>query len=615
MNLNLDSKIIYYRKFVVLLFDLIFCFFATWLSLSLLYNSFHIPQIGYYYLYYVPLLIYVFVFLLFGTHKYLVRYTNIESIINLLKAFFAYSLIFFSLIFFLKINIKITYLINQNILFFLLAFATRIFFSSYFKLETSNNKTNNILIYGAGAAGINLFQTVLQKSKYNLIAFVDDDISKHKRLISGVQIISYDEIENYTKKFSINEIILAIPSLKFGNRRKIIKKLSKLNIKIKSLPDLVEYINNKNFAINDLSLNDLIDRNLKSSLNINNFYENKIVLITGGGGSIGSELSRQLSTLNPKKIIIFDHSEYNLYKITSELSKLIEIKNITIDIVSILGSIKDYNKLEHLFKSFKPDIVLHAAAYKHVNLLEENIIEGSVNNILGTSNILNLSIKFNVKNFLLVSTDKAVRPTNIMGATKRLSEILVLSESKNLITKTNFSIVRFGNVLGSSGSVIPLFNQQINNREPLTVTHPDVERYIMTVPEAVSLILESLQLSRGGEIFLLDMGKPVKIIDLARKLINLSGLTEKNSENLDGDIEIKFIGLRPGEKLSEELLIDSKSTRTSNENIYVANESLQKIIDTKELINLLEEYTKNYNDDLVIDLLKKHVEGFEKYYK
>lgn len=615
MNLFLESKIIYYRKFVPLFFDLLFCFFSTWLSLSLLNSNLHIIKFQDSHIYILPIILYLLIFLFFGTHRNLVRYTNIESIIKLTKVFLIYAILILILFFLFDNSLKKIFLINQIILFYLLSLLTRIYFSTYFNFKKTYNKTNKILVYGAGSAGINLFQNILKKSKYNLIAFVDDDLTKQKRLISGIPIISYNDIENYKKKYFIEEIILAIPSLKFDNRRKIIQKLSKLNVKIKTLPDLISFINNKNFVINDLSLNDLIERNLKSSINNSIFYQNKTILVSGGGGSIGSELSRQLCSLKPRRVIIFDHSEYNLYKVSSELNNLMEITKVSIEVISILGTVKDYDKLQQVFINYKPEIVLHAAAYKHVNLLEKNIIEGVINNILGTSNILQLSKKYKVENFLLVSTDKAVRPTNFMGATKRVAEMILLSEAESLKPNFKFSIVRFGNVLGSSGSVIPLFNKQINNKEAVTVTHPDVERYIMTVPEAVKLILESVQISKGGEIFLLDMGKPVKILDLAKKLINLSGLTVKTPKNVNGDIEIKFIGLRPGEKLSEELLIDSKSYRTSNANIYIANEKYLKKTQVDKIVNLLKEFTLNYDDGLIIDLLKKNVEGFEKYYK
>ena len=586
MNLELETSKSYYRRYFIILVDFLSSILATFLSIILFKNSnlleINLDSIS---LYFLSIIIYIPVFIYFNIYKYIIRYTNIETIITITKAIVIYSFFYILVIINFYQEEKLSLFFIQIIIFYSIIVVIRLFFYNYLKFKPQNSKNRNILIYGAGVAGINFAETLIKNSKFNLIAYVDDDLSKQNRSISNIPVISFDKINNYKFKYFIDEIILAIPSLSISKRREIINNLSKLNVKIKTLPDLSDYIENKKFFINDLSLNDLIDRNIKSSSNDKKIYKNKNILITGGGGSIGSELSRQILNYEPDNLIIFDHSEYNLYKIMTELKTIKDYKKLITNIHIILGSIKDFKKLETVFIESKPDIIFHAAAYKHVNIVEKNIVEAVDNNIIGTFNLIQLSNKYHIENFLLVSTDKAVRPTNFMGATKRISEMIVQSASKEAKPKKNYSIVRFGNVLGSSGSVIPLFNKQIKNLEPLTVTHPEVKRYIMTVPEAVNLILQSVEISTGGEIFLLDMGEPVKIIELARKLINLSGLTEKNKLNPNGDIEIKIIGLRPGEKLLEELLIDSNAYKTSNENIFIADEDY---LNFEELNSLIE---------------------------
>ena len=339
-------------------------------------------------------------------------------------------------------------------------------------------------------------------------------------------------------------------------------------------------------------------------------------MITGAGGSIGSELCRQIILQNPSKIILVDHSEYNLYRINEDLEKINEIYNklSPVKIVPKLISINNYEGLRDIFERISPDIIFHAAAYKHVNLVETNIFESIRNNYFGTINIVKLSKKFNVNNFILISSDKAVRPSNVMGATKRLAEMVVQAYAD--IEKGNpnpviFSIVRFGNVLGSSGSVINKFNEQIKNRESLTVTHLEVTRYFMTIHEAVQLILQTYKMSKGGEVFLLDMGKPIKIIDIAEKMVRLSGLSLISDKNPDGDIKIKITGLRPGEKLYEELLINKESLPSENKNIFYANEEFIEFENLNKISKDLEKSTNQFDLTSTIKILECNVEGFK----
>jgi FlaA1/EpsC-like NDP-sugar epimerase len=402
-----------------------------------------------------------------------------------------------------------------------------------------------------------------------------------------------------------------------SKRRSLVKNLKKYNIETKILPDIRDLLDN-NISINDikiLNIDDLLEREIeKVDSNKLELMSKKKVLVSGAGGSIGSELCKQILSHNPGEIILLDHSEFNLYKILEELEKISLRLGKKVSLVPILLSVNNFNGLENLFKIKLPDIIFHAAAYKHVNLVQKNVIESVRNNFFGTLNMVKLAKKFNVENFVLISSDKAVRPTNIMGATKRLSELIVQAfannETKNS-KKIIFSIVRFGNVLASSGSVINKFNEQIKNREALTVTHEEVTRYFMTIYEAVYLILQAYKISKGGEVFLLDMGKPIKIIDLAKKMVKLSGLTIVDKDNVYGDIAIKIVGLRPGEKLYEELLIDENSTPSKNKNIFYAKEEFIELDKLYILAKKLEENADKFNRNKVIEVLEEYVVGFK----
>ena len=477
----------------------------------------------------------------------------------------------------------------------------------------------NLIIYASGIAGSQLYQLIKKNNKFRVVAFIDDDVLKQKKLISGIKIISENRLPKIIKEQNVKSIIIAIPSLDISKRRLLVNKLKTHNIETKILPDIKDLMNS-NVSIGDirnLNIDDLLDREINKDYNfVKDLTKNKKVLISGAGGSIGSELCRQIILQNPSEIILLDHSEYNLYRIKDDLEKICNIyKNLPlIKITPELISINNYKGLKYLFSRKLPDIIFHAAAYKHVNIVEVNIFESIRNNFFGTLNIVKLAKEFNVENFVLISSDKAVRPTNIMGATKRLSELVVQAYADNILydTKTTiFSIVRFGNVLASSGSVINKFYDQIKNREPLTVTHPDVTRYFMTIFEAVQLILQSYKIAKGGEVFLLDMGKPIKIIDIAKKMVQLSGLSLVNNNNLDGDIKIIITGLRPGEKLYEELLINEKSIPSVHKNIFYSNEEFIRLDELNNISIMLEKSISNFNLDNTIKILENYVTGFK----
>lgn len=466
------------------------------------------------------------------------------------------------------------YHISFNLLFIDLIFYTFIinilvYVYKYYHSVGKNKKTKNLVIYGAGKAGLQLQREFLS-SEYKLVCFIDDDEILHHRSIDGISIYSKEKYCSLFENQKFDLMIIAMPSASQEQIKIIYEFMQDKFEKIKILPSMNNILKKEEFTkqLKDIGVEDLLARYPKDldKKQIENFIKDKIVLITGAGGSIGSEISRQCKTYGAKQLILLDHSEFNLYLILEEL----KAENV----VPIMQSVRDIKALESSFKKYKPQIVIHAAAYKHVPLVEYNILEGITNNIIGTKNCIDLSIKYGAQKFVLISTDKAVRPTNIMGTTKRICELYAQNvESKN----TEIVAVRFGNVLGSSGSVIPKFKSQIEQGKNITVTHPEITRYFMLIPEACELVLQAASIGKGGEIFILDMGEPIKIVDLAKKMIELSGRN---------DINIEFCGLRLGEKLYEELLINDSDQKTKYESITVANSTK---FDIKELSKKIEE--------------------------
>lgn len=440
-----------------------------------------------------------------------------------------------------------------------------------------------VLVIGAGDAGAMAVKEMKKHPDlyYEPVALIDDNKSKVGRSINGVPVLgTRSDIVNIVKSMDIEEILIALPSVGNEERREIIKICNSTGIKSKILPGIYELINGK-ISINqirDVEIEDLLGRD-PIELNIDgiaDYLSNKVVLITGGGGSIGSELCRQIVKFSPKKLIILDIYENSAYDLQMELN--FKYPDISKEVV--IASIREKDRLEEVFKRFEPEVVFHAAAHKHVPLMEANPKEAIKNNVVGTLNLAKTADKFGTKKFVLISTDKAVNPTNIMGATKRMCEMIIQSINKE--SKTEFVAVRFGNVLGSNGSVIPLFKKQIKEGGPITVTHPDINRYFMTIPEAAQLVIEAGSMAKGGEIFVLDMGRPVKIVDLAKDLIRLSGFEP------DRDIKIKFTGLRPGEKLYEELLMDEEGIKnTKHKKIFIGKPGKYDFYDVCEKVDTL----------------------------
>lgn len=475
----------------------------------------------------------------------------------------------------------------------------------------NENTQKNLLIIGAGRATkdvVRIIKSDMQRN-YNIVGIIDDNPDKQNLAISGVRIVGdRHKIKEVCRSFKVEVIFFCISSIDNKNKKEILDLCQETGAKIRILPSTVDIIKNKNInivhSLRNVEIEDVLGRDeiVLDNKNISTLINDDVVLVTGGGGSIGSELCRQIMQYNPKQLLILDVYENNLYDIELELKAKYPDKQI----IAIVGSVRDKSRLEKVFEEYKPSLVFHAAAHKHVPLMENSPLEAIKNNVFGTYNVVNCADKFNTKRFVLISTDKAVNPTNIMGASKRVCEMIV--QAKNKVSKTEYAAVRFGNVLGSNGSVIPLFKKQIANGGPVTVTHKEITRFFMTIPEAVQLILQAVTYAKGGEIFVLDMGQPVKIYDLAVSVIKLSGLEP------DVDIPIKITGLRPGEKLYEELLMAEEGlTATKHDKIFVSEPMHLEMNELEEKLELLRhlEYNEDYSKEKVRQIMKDVVPTYK----
>ena len=595
LSKNIINLSRYTKRIIVILIDIGLCVFCTWLAFFLRLEQFvkinDVTTLAVE----ISILFAIPIFWLMGLYKTIFRFQGSSIIFSVFIATFTYALLYFAVISIYGIQgIPRSIGIIQPILLFLAISATRVSIKFLFisNLKKIKNKTN-VLIYGAGSAGRQLLTSLESNPKMKVAGFLDDDPQFHRQKILGQTVYDPINIKRLIYKKNINLVLLALPSISRQKRNQIINNLNKFKIIVKTLPSVQDIVEGRVSVsdIRDLTIDDLLNREQvhPNSELLSKNINSKVVMVTGAGGSIGSEISRQIIKLNPKKLILIELSEFALYKISEELKNI----NKSIKIIPLLLNIQNQSKIEQLFKTFNIDTVYHAAAYKHVPLVEENISESIKNNVFGTFNLAETALKYNVSNFVLISSDKAVRSTNIMGATKRLAEICVQSLYDNQNLQSKFAIVRFGNVLESSGSVIPKFKKQIKEGGPVTLTHPDVTRYFMTITEASQLVIQAGAMAEKCEVFVLDMGESIKIKNLIEKMIKLSGLSIKDDKNSDGDIEIKLTGLRPGEKLYEELLIGENPQKTYHEKIQKAQDpfiSFSKLkIDLDHLSNLIEE--------------------------
>lgn len=547
-----------------------------------------------------------------GLYEAVLRYLSFKAVFIVLRSVSLLSLVFALVVWLIPNSLPNTLPIMVWLILMVLIGGSRFLrswqFAYYGDGYGANKDKKNVLIYGAGTAGVQL-ATLLSYGKQHVPrGFIDDSPSLQERKVEGYKVYSSDQIQRLIDKYDIDEIMLAIPSASRSRRKRILRTLEPFRVHIRSLPSLEEIVNCE-VKIDDIREVDMVDLLGRDPVPpdadlIEAPIAGKVVMVTGAAGSIGSELCRQILKHQPKKLVMFEQHEFSLYALENEFERAQD------KVVSILGSVLDVRRVARTIERYEVETIYHAAAYKHVPMVEHNPSMGVLNNIVGTYEVAKAACDGKVQNFVLISTDKAVRPTNIMGATKRVAELVIQAfdkECKNI----QYSAVRFGNVIGSSGSVIPLFREQIRSGGPVTVTHPEITRFFMTVPEASQLVIQAGAIGRGGDIFVLDMGEPVKIDDMARHMIQLSGLTVADRENPDGDIEIVYQGLRSGEKLYEELLIDGDVSPTKHSRIMCANESSISLEVIEAYIDKLKVAVDKGDHDGIVRVLKEVVDGYE----
>ncbi|MEP3226012.1 MAG: nucleoside-diphosphate sugar epimerase/dehydratase [Parasphingorhabdus sp.] len=562
------------------------------------------------------LLIMAPVFYFVGVYKAIFRYAGSGMMKTLVRAFMIYTVpmvVIFSVIG--LAGVPRTIGVIQPILFFILVGFSRVI-ARYLMVDILGRtrfggQVKTILVYGAGNAGQQLAASMRSEPATRLRGYIDDDRRLDGQKLDGDKVYWSGNLPDVIEKQGVTDILLALPNISRKKRRMIVDQIQQFKVHVQTLPNMKEIMDGQvSFSdIRELDIEDLLGREPvpPNELLLGRTIVGKKVMVTGAGGSIGSELCRQIAKSGARQLILYEQSEYSLYAIEKELRVKTGSENLdNMEIVPVLGSVADNVRLKEIFSFWQPETVFHAAAYKHVPLVEANPVEGIRNNILGTFEVAKAADVSGVSDFILISTDKAVRPTNVMGATKRAAEQIVQLFAEN--SETRFSMVRFGNVLGSSGSVVPLFRQQIEVGGPITLTHRDVTRYFMTIPEAAQLVIQAGGMAKGGEVFVLDMGKSVRIIDLAKTMIQLSGLTIRDENNPDGDIEIEEVGLRPGEKLYEELIIGNDPQQTVHNRIMMAREGHLK---QSDLDVHLSEIRKCRNSEQAVSLLRRLVPEFE----
>jgi FlaA1/EpsC-like NDP-sugar epimerase len=557
-------------------------------------------------------LIAVSLFYLMGLYEAVLRYLSFKAVFTVLKSVSLFSLVWAMGVWLFTANLSSVTPLLVWVFLLVLIGGSRFLRSwqfAYFGDGYGLHKDRkNVLIYGAGTAGVQLATLLSYGNKHIAHAFIDDSRNLQDRVVEGYKVYSSKHIQHLIDKYKIEEVLMAIPSASRSRRKRILSELEPFRVHVRSLPSLEEIVNCevKIDDIREVDIMDLLGRDpvpADSSL-LDAPIEQKVVMVTGAAGSIGSELCRQIALLSPRCLILFEQHEFSLYALSKEL------ESSGVEVISILGSVVDQTRVKRVIDRYQVDTIYHAAAYKHVPMVEHNPSMGVLNNILGTFAVAQAACDSSVRNFVLISTDKAVRPTNIMGATKRVAE-LVIQAMDVACEGVCYSAVRFGNVIGSSGSVIPLFREQIRNGGPVTVTHPEITRFFMTVPEAAQLVIQAGSLATGGEIFVLDMGKPVKINQMARHMIQLSGLTVADDLSPDGDIEIVYPGLRSGEKLYEELLIDGDVSGTRHSRIMCANESSLSLSELASYIERLRQIAHRGDTPELVSVLAQLVDGYQ----
>ncbi|MBV1911570.1 MAG: polysaccharide biosynthesis protein [Kangiellaceae bacterium] len=554
----------------------------------------------------------VAVFAKIGFYRAILRYMGLKAVFTIALGIATSTAIFTASSFYFGIQIdSITILLYWSFALVSIGGA-RLITIAYIRSKLSlSHKV--VAIYGAGKAGRQLARAISQSNLYKIAVYIDDEPSVFGTEIDGIKVYSPISIEDLVKKYEISQVLLALPSASHSRRSEILTRLEPFPLKVKTIASMEDIVNGKVQIeqLKDIDIEDLLGRDSVEPNHdlLHSSITDKVVLVTGAGGSIGSELCRQIIALKPTSLVLYELSEFALYSIEKELRKLAVKSEIDLEIVPLLGSVQHKHRMVRILRKYKVQTVYHAAAYKHVPIVEHNIVEGIRNNIFGTWYAAEAAAEANVERFVLISTDKAVRPTNIMGASKRFAE-LVLQALNSRGDKTVFTMVRFGNVLGSSGSVVPLFREQIKAGGPVTVTHKDIIRYFMTIPEAAQLVIQAGAMGRGGDVFVLDMGEQVKISELAERMVHLLGFSVKNQKNPQGDIEINYSGLRPGEKLYEELLIGENVAGTNHSKIMTAEEEEIPWTDMQRALILMNELCDEMDCEGIVQLLLKIPTGY-----
>lgn len=548
-----------------------------------------------------------------GLYRAVVRYVSLRALAVVVFGVAVSTLWLYALTKMFAVTLPANAVINYALVAMLLIGGSRLAMREAYHRMISRAKTP-VMIYGAGSAGRQLAQALNNGEQFLPVVFVDDDVSLQRSTMLGIPVVAPEQVPEAIKKYHVERILLALPSAPRTVRKKILDSLEPLNVKVQSVPGMADMVNGDLAidALQDVRVEDLLGRDpvAPNPDLMAQHIRGKMVMVTGAGGSIGSELCRQILRQEPAGLVLYELSEYGLYQIEQELQTLKERLELSVPIYPIIGTVQRRNRVSAVLNAFKVQTLYHAAAYKHVPLVEYNMVEGVRNNIFGTWHTAEAAIEAGVEQFVLVSTDKAVRPTNVMGTTKRISELVLQALANREGVTTRFAMVRFGNVLGSSGSVVPLFKQQIEAGGPLTVTHPDITRYFMTIPEASQLVIQAGTMGKSGDVFVLDMGEPVRIVELAKKMIRLSGLEIKDEQNPHGDIEIVFTGLRPGEKLYEELLIGDNVVECSHPRIMRAMEDYWEWPQLEMLLDQLDDACQNFRIERLRDLLLAAPAGY-----
>ena len=612
------------KRVIAVSVDASLCVFTVWFALYLRLGEFVSLSGQPLWAVLAALFIAIPLFVVFGLYRAIFRFSGWPALMTVAQAIGVYGLLYAAIFTAIGIEgIPRTVGLIQPLLLLLVVGGSRAlaryWLGGMYQSQLRVGETVKVLIYGAGNAGRQLAAAIGNSSSMRVVGFLDDDQRLQGRVLNGLPIYRPSDLLNLVDSLRISDVLLALPAISRKRRNEILNEMLQARVSVRTLPSVAELVEGKvsTLDLRELDIEDLLGRDPvePNDTLIRKNINDKVVLVTGAGGSIGSELCRQIVLANPRILLLIEQSEFALYVIHQELMSLKASRAMNIEVIPLLASVRDEQHLDIILNAWRPNTIFHAAAYKHVPLVEHNPVEGIKNNVFGTLTMARVAAKYQVEDFVLISTDKAVRPTNIMGASKRLAEMVLQAidqsaRQNNMASGTRFSMVRFGNVLGSSGSVVPMFRRQIRDGGPITLTHKDIARYFMTIPEAAQLVIQAGAMAEGGDVFVLDMGQPVKIMDLARRMVELSGLVVRDEAEPDGDISIDIIGLRPGEKLYEELLIGDNPVSTKHQRIMKAREEVLPWPALEKQLELLKHALTTQDIEQIRLLLSQLVSGY-----